>query len=272
MCIRDRFADDEIFWRILDLEYEEQSKLKMRLHGAFRAPFLRVLNNVLEIKDWSPEDLQKKFTPTLHDVENNLKELIAKIQSEQDHLKMIDNFIEEYFRQHPRSTDSSPYVIQILSAIRTGQWPIAEDIIRQRLASGKISGISTEKGTFFEVAYQYLHSIGRTSPEEAPMVIESQPIRPNFEAMEKSVSDMMAQTIDNFGESDESIYWVEVYLMDTEPDSHAKSVTIFGAWLGQFLVRQFEGTWSKSALGWGVSIGPGTLRYPYVQVEKYPVS
>lgn len=268
------FADDDLFWRILEIEYEEQSKLKMRLCGAFRAPFLSVLDNVLEIKDWAHENLQQQFKPTLYDMENKVNELVEKIQIEQDHLNLIDEFIEEYFQEHSNSSSSSPYYMQILSAIRTSQWSLAEDIIRQRLALGGGSGVGTEKGMFYELAYQYLYSIGRTSPEEAPLVVESARRQsrsklPDFESMEKSVSDMMVDTIDDFGETDESVYWVEIYLMDTKPDRRANLVEIFGAWLGQYLVRHLDGVWKKSALGWGVSVGPGKLCYPYTQVEKF---
>lgn len=264
------FADDELFWEILDNQYEEQKKLDIRINGAFAAPFLRVLDQTFEIKDWSPEDLEKKFNPSLRDIENNVHELIAKVQTEQDHQNMIEIFIEEYFREHPMSSDSSPYCMQILSAIRTSQWSIAEDIIRQRLATERYSGVSTEKGSFYELAYQYLYSNGRTSSEEAPMVMfKSRRKPPNFEAMEKSVSEMMTDTIDNFGEDDESLYWIEILLLDKNPDRHAKLLENIGGWLGQYLVRQLDGAWSKTALGWGVSVGPGIHCYPYTQVEKY---
>lgn len=263
------YADDEIFWKILEIEYEDQSKQEARIHSAFKAPFLPVSEDVLEIDDWAPENLQTLFEPTLSTIEKTACNLIAEIQTEQNHLNRIDHFIEEYYREHPKSTTSTPYDLQILSAIRNSHWSTAEMVIRQRLALGLGSGVGTKKGTFYELAYQYLHSKGLTSPEEAPMVFVSRARRPNFQAFENSVTEMMRSAIDNFGENDESVYWVEIYLLDIDADRLENTINIFGAWLGQYLVRQLDGDWGKTALSWGVSVGSSKIFYPYIQVEKY---
>ena len=270
------FADDELFFKIFAIEYEDAKKMDRRLPGYLNAPYLKVFDKAIAIENdnWSLENLQQQLNPTLSEVEKRVNELIAEIQTEQDHLNMIANFIEKHFSQHPRSSVTSPYSMQILSALRTCQWSIAETIIRQCLASERGSGEGTEKGMFDEVAYQYLHSIERTSSAAAPLVARSlgrdtrQKVA-SAEALEKRVSEMMLESVGDFGESDNSVFWVETYLMDATPDRFADLAKVYGAWLGQYLIRKLDGEWKKSALGWGVSVGPGELCYPHIQVEGF---
>ena len=268
------FADDELFWKILENEYEESKKMSIRLNGAFRAPFLSVLDKILEVDDWSFENMQQQLNPTLSEVEDTVNKLVGEIQTEADHLSKVAAFIEAHFSLHPRSRNSGPYDMQILSALRTCQWSIAETIIRQRLASGRGSGVGNQKGMFDELAYQYLYYNGLSSSEPAPLVVsslgrETRQKQASVETLEMRVSDMMLESVDDFGENDSSVFWVETYLMDATPDRYADLTKVFGAWLGQYLVRQLGGEWKKSALGWGVSVGSGELCYPRAKVEEF---
>lgn len=80
----------------------------------------------------------------------------------------------------------------------------------------------------------------------------------------------------DFGYTEESVEWLEGYIERMRNsgefdnfETRNKLISVFGSYLGECLVRCYDGVWRHHESGdWGVAFEDGTMAFPFNKVTK----
>lgn len=151
-------AFDDLFWKIVKLEENQQRPLSFRAAGAWTAPMSTISSGELTISDWKVEDVQSAVNEVFSGCELNVEKVTEEIGGLDDNLRVIERLYSNLKDEHP-NTVINIWLERLLTSLLKKEYPLAEKIIRDRISSKDPGGFQVGSKSVYQLAQEYLPSV-----------------------------------------------------------------------------------------------------------------